>query len=292
MRQIVVISGKGGTGKTTVTAALARLVENKVLVDADVDASNLEILTYPRTVKTETYREGQTAVIDPQKCISCDLCRQHCRFDAIVVDDAGKYSVDEHACEGCKVCQLVCPAGAVSMVEVEAGVVKQSETPFGMLYHGELSAGRDNSGKMVTYLRELGADYAQKNDLDWVLIDGAPGIGCQVIASVTGVDGAIVVSEPTLSAIHDLKRVVELALHFRLKVGVVINKVDINPSLSREIRRWAESQNLPVLAEIPLDKRIIRAMVEKKSPIEIGDESLTDLYRRIWTDFVNHYFPK
>ncbi len=291
MRQIVVISGKGGTGKTTVTSALARLVEGKVMVDADVDASNLEILTYPKTVHTEQYKEGQVAVIDPDKCISCDLCRQHCRFDAVMVSGSD-YSIDEHACEGCKVCQLVCPVDAITMVDVEAGIVKRSETPFGTLYHGELSAGRDNSGKMVTYLRELGANEAQEKGLDWVLIDGAPGIGCQVIASLTGVDGAIVVSEPTLSAIHDLKRVVEVALHFRVKIGVVINKTDINPELSDGIRRWAESQNLPLLAEIPLDKRIIEAMVERKSPVEIGDENLTALYRQIWDKFVEAYFAQ
>ncbi len=289
MRQIVIISGKGGTGKTTVVAALSRLVEDKVLIDADVDAANLEILTKPQMISKENYIEGKVATIDKNKCISCDLCQQHCRFDAITVGKEG-YTVDKHGCEGCKVCQLVCPADAIEMTDVEAGLVKVSRTPFGMLYHGELSAGRDNSGKLITYLRELGADYARKNDLSWVLIDGAPGIGCQVIASLTGADGAIAVSEPSLSAIHDLKRVVKVALHFNVKVGVVINRADVNKSLSREIQRWAEKQNIPVLGKIPMDKRIIRAMLEKNSPIEIGDENLTSLYRQIWENFTKRYF--
>lgn len=290
MKQIVIISGKGGTGKTTVVSAMARFVPNKVLVDADVDAANLEILTSPELVSSEIYTEGEIAVISDEKCIKCDVCRQKCRFDAIVVDDDGNYSVDEHGCEGCRVCQLVCPADAIEMKIPEAGFVKKSKTPYGMLFHGELSAGRDNSGKMVTYLRELGAEEAQKNNLDWVIVDGAPGIGCQVIASLTGVDGAIVVSEPTLSAIHDLKRVVELADHFHLKIGVVVNKSDINPSLTREIKRWADENKLPTLAEIPLDKRIVDAMAQRKSPIEIGDDSLSEIYKNIWEKFVEEYF--
>lgn len=290
MKQIVIISGKGGTGKTTVISALARLVPDKVLVDADVDAANLEIVTSPELESSEIYTEGEIAVISDDKCIRCDICRQNCRFDSIIVGDDGSYSVDEHGCEGCRVCKLVCPADAVEMQVMESGFVKKSKTPYGMLFHGELSAGRDNSGKMVTYLRELGVEEAQKNNFDWVLIDGAPGIGCQVIASLTGVDGAIVVSEPTLSAIHDLKRVVELASHFHIKIGVVINKSDINLSLTREIHRWADENKMPLLEQIPLDKRIVNAMAERKSPVEIGDDALTKLYENIWNNFIETYF--
>ncbi len=283
MKQIVIISGKGGTGKTTVAAALARIVQQKILVDVDVDAANLEIVTDAKLVSSEPFSDAQISSIDTEKCIRCDLCRQNCRFGAIDVDAGGNYFVDEHSCEGCKVCQLVCPADAVSVSETQSGTIKKSQTPYGTLWHGELSTGRDNSGKMVTFLREKGAKEAQDANLPYVLIDGAPGVGCQVIASVTGVDMALIVSEPTLSAIHDLKRIAELAQHFRVPAILVVNKTTINKSLTNEIKRWANSQNIPIAGEIPVDVRIVKSMAQRKSPLEIGDEKLSKIYYGIWS---------
>ncbi|MCD6418108.1 ATP-binding protein [bacterium] len=290
MKQIVIISGKGGTGKTTVAAALSRIASEKVLVDVDVDAANLEIVTDAKLVHSEPFSDSKLAAIDDEKCIRCDLCRQHCRFDAISVDEDGKYRIDEHSCEGCDVCRLVCPADAISINSALSGTVKKSETPFGTLWHGELSAGRDNSGKMVTYLREKGAEDAQNKQIPYVLIDGAPGVGCQVIASLTGVDLALIVSEPTLSAMHDLERIFQLAQHFRVPAILVINKASINSSLKGEISRWANNQKIPIVAEIPVDVRIVKSMAQRQSPIEIGDEELTAIYKNIWTaveDFFN-----
>jgi len=289
MKQLTIISGKGGTGKTTVVAALARIAQNKILVDADVDASNLQIVTDAKLANSEKYIEGFGASIDIEKCIKCDLCRQHCRFDAVKITPAGDYIIDEHACEGCKVCQYICPADAVTLAESDCGFLKKSSTPFGTLWHGELAAGRDNSGKMVSCLREYAAQEAQEKDIDWVIIDGAPGIGCAVIASLTGVDTVVIVAEPTLSAIHDLKRVAQLAEYFHLPIAVIINKSDINESLTREIERWADANELPVLSKIPVDKRIIEAMSQRKSPIEIEDEKLTELYKSAWENVLEMF---
>jgi len=286
VKQIVITSGKGGTGKTTVLSALARIVKSKVLVDADVDAANLEIVTNPKLLGSEPYSEGLNAFIDTDKCIKCDICRQNCRFNAIIINDQGNYEVTDYSCEGCKVCELVCPVEAVSLNEFVSGLIKHSHTPFGNLWHGELFAGRDNSGKMVTHLRQKGKDEALDKKADWILIDGAPGIGCQVIASITGVDAAIAVAEPTLSAIHDMRRIIELTSNFKVPVGIVINKVDVNPSLVLEIKDWARSMKLPILAEIPIDKRIVKFMIQRMSPIEIGDEFLTGLYETIWNNFL------
>ncbi|MFP4458442.1 MAG: ATP-binding protein [Candidatus Zixiibacteriota bacterium] len=283
MKQIVIISGKGGTGKTTFTSALARIMPSKALVDADVDASNLEIVTDAKEINRDDFWDGQFAKIDQDKCVLCGKCYESCRFAAIISDN-GNYLVDEHSCEGCKVCQLVCPVEAISMHDMNSGYLKHSETPFGGLFHGELSAGRDNSGKMVTKVREQGSDFAEENDLDFVLIDGAPGIGCQVIASITGVDYAIAVAEPSLSALHDLKRVVQVAEHFMVPVGIVINKADLNPELAAEIKKWAG--NREILGEIPFDKRIVKAMSRRKSPIEIGDDELSLIYEDIYSNFI------
>lgn len=281
MKQVVVISGKGGTGKTTITSALARLVPKKVLVDADVDAANLEFVVNAKISSKEQYSDAEVAYIDPEKCTNCDLCRQNCRFDAISFD-GNTYIVDEHACEGCKVCEWVCPVGAVEMRSIISGYVKRSDTPYGPLWHGELTAGRENSGKMVTYLRERAAEEAMEYGYDWLVIDGAPGVGCQVIASVTGVDAAIAVTEPTLSAMHDLERVIKLISHFKIPVAIVINKFDINESVAAQIRRWADENNVPVLSMLPFDRRITDAIVGGKSPIEIGDPGITDSISKIW----------
>ncbi len=281
MKQVAVVSGKGGTGKTTVVAALARLVPNKVLVDADVDAANLAIVTAAQPLEQKTFTEGAVAQIDQSACIRCDLCRTYCRFGAVAVAD-NQYEIDPHACEGCKVCQLVCPKDAVKMTPTQAGTVIKSKTPFGTLWHGKLSPGRENSGKLVTHLRELAIEEANASGADFVIIDGAPGIGCQVIASVTGVDAAIVVTEPTLTALHDLQRIAGLLAHFRIPAVVAINKFDVNESLAASIVRWCSQNELSVAVKIPLDVRIIHALAEGRSPVEIGDRALVEKYAAIW----------
>ncbi len=259
-------AGKAGTGKTTLTASLARLDFPKLMLDADVDAANLSMLTGAKGFMSEKFIDGQTAEIDSETCIACGICHDKCRFDAIIPGESS-YSVDLHSCEGCGVCKLVCPQDAVTMSDSDAGTLLGSETPYGLLLHGNLSAGRDNSGKMVTRLREIAKEKAKPGDT--ILIDGPPGIGCQTIAALTGVDYVIVVTEPSLSAIHDMERLFDLIDHFGINSGVVLNRYDINKELSERIRDIAAEKNSSVLCRIPFDRRIYSGITDGITPFEI-----------------------
>ena len=224
MKQIVVISGKGGTGKTVLTASFASLAGNKVMVDCDVDAADLHLLLKPEIKERYEFRSGVTARIDKDICQECGECLSVCRFEAISED----YIVDPVSCEGCSVCSHVCPAGAVIMEENIAGEWYISETKYGPLVHAKLGIAEENSGKLVAKVREVAKEIAERDKRDFVIIDGPPGIGCPVIAALTGVDLAVIVTEPTLSGIHDMERVVQVAKHFGVPTKVCINKYDIN----------------------------------------------------------------
>ena len=230
MKQILVISGKGGTGKTVLTGALAALAPNKVMADCDVDAANLYLLLNPSIREKHPFQSGASAVIDPALCSRCGQCSAACRFDAVSRD----FVVNPIACEGCGLCARVCPAGAVIMKENTAGDWFISETRYGPFVHAKLGLAEENSGKLVAKVRETAGEIAESKAADYVIIDGPPGIGCPVIASLSGVDLAVIVTEPSLSAIHDAERVMDLAKHFEIPVKLVVNKWDINPP-SRKI---------------------------------------------------------
>lgn len=284
MKQIVILSGKGGTGKTTVAAALGHLASQDgktVMVDADVDAANLELLLSPVVLEEAEFSSAKKAFIDPVLCTACGRCAELCRFDAII-PGADAYRVDNLACEGCALCYYQCPTDAIRMEEAVSGRWFQSETRFGPLFHARLYPGEENSGKLVTLVRQKALHVARATQADWVIIDGSPGIGCPVIAAATGVDLALIVTEPTLSGIHDLERILTTTAHFRIPALVCVNKSDINPSRAAQVADFCEARAIPLVAEIPYDDAVTRAMVRGQTVTEFGDSAVAQQIRRVW----------
>ncbi|MEA1925071.1 MAG: ATP-binding protein [Candidatus Altiarchaeota archaeon] len=281
MKQVTVLSGKGGTGKTSVVGGLASLAENKVLADCDVDAPDLHLILKPEIKEEIDFKALKTARIDESRCTRCGKCMQHCPFDAIK-----DYVVNPLACEGCAVCELVCPVNAVSMREKIAGKAFISDTRAGPLCHARLYAGEEASGKLVTLVREKARKVALERDLDLVLIDGSPGIGCPVIASIGGADIALVVTEPTISGIHDLKRVLMVTKHFKIKSMVCINKCDINWEKSNEVIEYCKGNNILIAGMIPYSEDFTKAMVAGKTIIEYGSE-VSGAVRKVWDEVNN-----
>jgi MinD superfamily P-loop ATPase len=263
-REVVIISGKGGTGKTTIAACFAALAESKVLVDADVDAADLFILLKPGVRRQEEFRSGHKAWLDPGLCTQCGQCVELCRAGAI----SKEFRIDPVGCEGCAVCAHFCPAGAIEMRECVCGQWFVSDTVHGPFVHARLGAGEENSGKLVTLVRHEARIIAEERKLDWIIVDGPPGIGCPVISSVTGASAVLIVTEPTVSGIHDMKRVAELAAHFRVPAAVCINKWDINAEAAEEIALFCQRQGIPLAGRIPYDREVARALVQRGILVE------------------------
>lgn len=263
MKEIAIISGKGGTGKTTVTAAFAGLCD-AVLADCDVDASNLPLVLTPKIVREEEFKGSFEAVKDPDLCIACGECKKVCRFGA--VDD--DYNIIPVKCEGCGTCTLVCPEKALTLTEKVTGKVFVSDTRFGPMVHAALLIGEEASGKLVTRVRDVAAELADTKNKDLILIDGSPGIGCPVIASIVGTRLVVIVTEPTLSGIYDLERIYKVVDHFSIPCCVCINKYDINIKNAQNIESWCTKTGIPVVGEIPYDTRVTEAMVSRKTLIE------------------------
>ncbi|MBD3368566.1 MAG: (4Fe-4S)-binding protein [Candidatus Eisenbacteria bacterium] len=284
MKQLVVTSGKGGTGKTSVVASLAALADDIVLADCDVDAADLHLVLSPERRRREVFSAGFLAVVDASACAGCGRCVEACRFGAITLED-GQASVNAYACEGCGVGELVCPAGAVRFEETDVGEWFVSDTPAGPMVHARLRPGAENSGKLVTVVRREARAEAARCGAGLILIDGSPGIGCPVIASLTGADLALAVTEPTLSAQHDLERVVEVSRILRTPVVVAINRWDINLDVTNAIEEWCHKEELPVVGLIPYDTAVTRAQIEGRSVVETSDgaaaASLDALWRRV-----------
>jgi MinD superfamily P-loop ATPase len=268
MKQITILSGKGGTGKTSITACFAALSSNAVFADCDVDASNLHLLLNPKVKETMEFKGLKVAEIDPKKCIQCGKCMELCRFNAIY-----NYKVDPMHCEGCKVCVGNCPVEAINFVDRICGYAYNSETDYGPMAHARLTPGMANSGKLVTLVRQNAKKIAEEQGKDLVLVDGSPGIGCPVIASIANVDASVVVVEPTLSGIHDLKRALELLRHFDITPYVVINKYDINKENTLDIDDFCEEESIVNLGHVPFDPEVTRAMVAGKPVVVHNPES-------------------
>lgn len=284
MKQWVVLSGKGGTGKTVVTAALAHLAAAErsiVLADADVDAANLELLLTPRTEEAQDYVGGQMAQIDDQLCNACGICAEACRFGGIVVRD-GTYRVDPTACEGCAACFHRCPAGAVTMVDQVSGRWFRSATRFGPLFHARLFAGQENSGKLVTQVKQRARLLAAQSGADLLLVDGPPGIGCPVIAAVSGADLALLVVEPSISGVHDLQRILGTTRHFQVPAAVCVNKADISPARTAEVEALCAAEGVPLLGVIPFDTIVIEAMVHRRPVTEHAAGPVTEALQALW----------
>jgi MinD superfamily P-loop ATPase len=276
--EITVISGKGGTGKTVLTSCLAAIIDNKIVADCDVDAPDLHLLLKPTIRRQEVFLGGKLAAIDAETCTSCGKCLEVCRFGAVTVekrDGAEVYSIDDLACEGCGVCAWMCPAEAIGLADSRGGKWFVSDTAYGKMVHACLGVAQENSGKLVTIVRKEARRLAIEQGLRYVLIDGPPGIGCPVIASVAGVHMAVVVTEPTLSGVHDLERVLALTQHFGVKTGVVINKHDLNNDVSHRMEGFLSERKVPVLGKIPFSSEVNRAIAAGETVIGFSDGEVT-----------------
>jgi MinD superfamily P-loop ATPase len=277
MKEIVVLSGKGGTGKTSIVGSFAAIAQNKVLADCDVDAADLHLLLSPSTIEDHEFWSGQVAVIDEGKCTECGLCEDVCRFNAI-----RDFHVNPIACEGCGFCSRVCPAEAIEMKECLSGHWYIAETRYGPLVHAKLGIAEENSGKLVALVRQNARRIAEEAALDYVITDGPPGIGCPVISSLSGADMALLVTEPTLSGIHDLERVAGVCRHFGVPALVCVNKYDLNEENTREIERFSLAQGMPVAARVPLDNVVTEAMVHNMPVVEYSQNGVSREIKALW----------
>jgi len=277
MKEIVVISGKGGTGKTTIVASLAALAKSEVMVDCDVDAADLHLLLQPITQERHEFWSGQKALIDREKCTQCGLCQDACRFDAI-----NEFQVDPISCEGCAFCYHICAEEAIAMQENLSGSWFVSETRYGPLVHARLGIAQENSGKLVALVRQQAKLIAEKQQLDYILSDGPPGIGCPVISSISGVSLAVIVTEPTLSGIHDLGRVVSVCHHFGVPAMVCINKYDVNETNTRQIESYCYNQSIEVAGKIPYDDVVTEALVQGLPVVEYADNGVSHQIEMLW----------
>lgn len=277
MKEIVVLSGKGGTGKTSIVGAFAAIAQSKVLADCDVDAADLHLLLSPETKEENEFWSGQIAFIDEESCTECGPCQEVCHFDAI--ED---FKVDPVSCEGCSFCYHVCPAEAITMKEQLAGHWFISDTRYGPLAHAKLGIAQENSGKLVAVVRQQAKAIAQQQGLDYIITDGPPGIGCPVISSLSGANLALLVTEPTLSGIHDLERVLGVCHHFGIPALVCINKYDINEDNARQIESYCLSQGVEVVSKIPFDTIVIEALVQGLPIVEYSQGKITQEIETLW----------
>jgi len=290
MKELVVLSGKGGTGKTSIVASFAALYDDKVVADCDVDAADLHLVLSPRMTSWKAFHGSKLAIIDQDGCTECGRCAEVCRYDAIIqeTDPADptrtKYSVDPLACEGCGACVIACPADTILLTDAMTGEWTVSESRLGPLIHARLGIGQESSGKLVTMVRSQAAVEARERGVALSLIDGSPGIGCPVIASLTGADLALVVTEPTVSGLHDLERVAGVAKKLGVPVTVTINKHDINPDAAARIEEWCTSAGISVAARIPYDDAVTTAQVNGLSVVEHSDGPAATAIRDVWSN--------
>ena len=283
MREIVVISGKGGTGKTSLTASFAMMgATDVVLADCDVDAADMHLLMQPDLESSEDFYSGQIAYIEQANCISCGICQEVCRFDAISVIE-GQYIVAPLDCEGCGYCARVCPTETIINEDLLVGKLFVSNIKTGSkMVHAHLGIGADNSGKLVAKVKDEAKALALKFEKDYVLVDGSPGVGCPVISSLSGASFAVLVTEPSISGIHDLKRVYELVKKFNIKAGCIINKADVNIEKQAEIKQFLADEGIEHLADLPYDEDFTKAMTLGQTIVEYDNENLTTLLEQAW----------
>lgn len=283
MKEIVVISGKGGTGKTSITASFAYLGGADIVVaDCDVDAADMHLLMQPDFAKSEDFYSGVIAKIDQDNCIQCGKCAQVCRFDAIPIID-GQYVVQQLDCEGCGYCARVCPANAIAMEEQNVGQCFISTTHAGnTMVHARLGIGAENSGKLVAKVKTEAKRLAEETQKEFVVVDGSPGIGCPVVSSLSGANFAVLVTEPTVSGLHDLQRVYQLVKKFEIKAGCIINKADLNPQMCQKIETFLETEGIVHISNLPYDEVFTKAMTLGQTIVEYGDTNLKKIMTDSW----------
>ncbi len=282
LKQITVISGKGGTGKTTLVGSFAALAENKVIADCDVDAPDLHLLLHPEIIEREEFKGLKVAVMDKTLCTECGICEETCRFNAIALTEESGYAVNPARCEGCGACVFTCPQEALTLKERVSGYAFVSKTSYGTMAHAELNIAEETSGKLVTVVRNHAQQVAEKEQRELILIDGAPGIGCPVIASLTGVDLALIVTEPTMSGLHDLERILDVSSHFGIGSVVCINKYDINVENSRRISEFCRQRGVEMVGNIPYDPVVTEAMVAGMPVVEFSEGKVSEAIRDVW----------
>lgn len=283
MVEIVILSGKGGTGKTSLTAAFAHLASNHVICDLDVDAPDLHLILRPENIRREAFFAGHKAMIIEEKCENCSICAQMCRYGA-VTENAEYPVIDQIKCEGCKVCVFFCPSNAIDFCEKQCGDWFRSDTRFGPMIHAQLFAAEENSGRLVALLREKAKESARQKELDLILSDGPPGIGCPVISSLSGASVAVLVTEPTPSGRHDLERVADLCAHFRVPAGVIINKSDLNRAQAESIEKFCDKHGLMLLGRLPHDPVITHAMINAQAVTEYDQGEFSGQVAEIWNE--------
>ncbi|MBP7496273.1 MAG: ATP-binding protein [Bacteroidales bacterium] len=285
--EIAIISGKGGTGKSSISAAFATLAGKVALADCDVDAANLYLLFNPDKEMEEVFTGADKALINYNLCSSCGLCIDYCRFDAIFREN-GKIIISEFSCDGCSLCKTVCPAGAITMVQNDNSRLYSGSFRYGKMVYGRLAPGEENSGKLVNLVRDKIKKTAQENDITNIIIDGPPGIGCPVISTISGVDKVIIVTEPSISGLNDMQRAIELTKKFNIQSFVIINKFDINPDITERIGNRCNEEKIQVIGRLPYDIKMVEAMVAGKSIIEWAPEAaLSGIIHCIYNKIIN-----
>lgn len=296
MKELTIISGKGGSGKTSLVASFAALGELVILVDADVDAADLHLVTGPEIVKEIDFKGGYEAQIDLIKCTGCGDCISYCQFDAI----DNSFVVDKSSCEGCGVCAYFCPFDAIEFRQKTCGKWFISETKHGPMVHARLGIMEENSGMLVSVLRKEAREIAEREGRQLILTDGPPGIGCPVISAITGTDAVLIITEPTVSGFHDMKRVNELARSLTTPIMVCVNKFDINPALSKETIHYAQQNQIQYVGSIPYDTDVIAAMVAQRNLIDYSHGPAAEAVKEVWRNVVSFlsnihapiYYPK
>lgn len=273
MKEVTIISGKGGTGKTSLTAALATAGQNLVLCDSDVDAADLHLIMRPEVLESYVFEGAWEVSINPDLCTDCGICNEYCRFNAITLNNSGGRSIDPFKCEGCRLCERICPSKAIHSVRSTSNNWFISDTRSGKMVHASMGPGEENSGKLVTQVRKTAKEQADKIQAEYILTDGPPGTGCSTIASITGTDLVLLVLEPSKSSLHDALRVVELVNQFKIPMCAIINKYDIHLDMTRSIEMLLDEKSITLLGKIPFEKLVVQAMVEGMSISEYDPES-------------------
>ncbi len=280
MKELLILSGKGGTGKTTLTAAFSSLATNRLLADCDVDAADLHIILRPERTETHDFVSGVQAVVNKDRCTACNTCAELCRYDAVIMNEYAE--VDDFSCEGCGVCAHFCPEKAIDLEPNHCGYWFVSATRHGTMIHAELKPGEENSGKLVSLVKQKARERAEKEGAKLILVDGPPGIGCPVISSFSGADLVVIVTEPTESGLHDLKRVIELSRHFKVPTKVVVNKWDLNREIYSQIEHFCQDSRIELAGKIPFDKAVVDSLVAGKTLFEFKDCKAAQSVANIW----------